>query len=358
MRRLLLLILIVCAAASGQDRRIQPITARNQVALVFGNAAYPGNALKNPVNDARDVAGRLKGLGYDVDLELDVDRKRMGLALDRFTGKLGPGDVGFLYYSGHGMEIGGENFLIPVDFNFQVSGAAARYDAHSVSRVQELMEKSGAQLNILVLDACRDNPFRHESRGAGSGLAAMNAGRGTFIEFATSPGRSARDNSRERNGLFTKYFLEVLSIPGLDLNGVFDRVRERVDAESAGAQLPWTQSSVVGSYHFVPELAAPTEGSAGVPPAEQQVDVRRLQSELGKLAMKANQLNDRLNSADRSAKGAGGLPAELRRAWDGMNQGLNDATEALKNRDVSSYETAASIARSAMNTIEQELLKP
>jgi formylglycine-generating enzyme required for sulfatase activity len=147
--------------------------------------------------------------------------------------------------------VDGENYLIPVDFELK-GESDVRYDAHPAGRVQDLMERSGAKLNIVVLDACRDNPFHSGNRASGGGLAAMTGGKGTFIAFATSPGKTASDNPGGKNGLFTQYLLEALPQPGLGLGEVFDVVRERVDATSKGKQLPWTLSSVVGRYSFVP----------------------------------------------------------------------------------------------------------
>ncbi len=252
------------AALVAQDRRIQPIVARKQVALVIGNAAYSNGPLANSVRDAEAMAARLRQLGYDVSLVTNAGRKSMGQALDDFVGKLGTGDVGFFYYSGHGVQVEGENYLIPVDFQGK-DETDVRYDTHPISRVQERMERSGAQLSILVLDACRDNPFHSATRSAGGGLAAMSGGRGTFIAFATSPGKTASDNSGGKNGLFTQYLLEGLSVKGLGLGEVFDYVRERVDMASSGKQLPWTLSSVVGRYTFLPsETVAPEAPSAAI----------------------------------------------------------------------------------------------
>ena len=251
MRRILLIAILTLAATWGQDRRVEPIVARKQVALVIGNAAYANRPLKNSRNDAEAMARRLRELNYEVSLVTDAGRKAMGQAVDQFIDRLGTGDVALFYYSGHGMQVEGENYLIPVDFQGQ-SETDVRYDAHPAGRIEERMEKSGAQLSILVLDACRDNPFRGSGRSAAGGLAAMNAGRGTFIAFATAPGRTASDNPDGRYGLFTQYLLDALAAPGLGLNDVFDLVREKVDSASGGKQLPWTLSSVVGRYSFVP----------------------------------------------------------------------------------------------------------
>jgi formylglycine-generating enzyme required for sulfatase activity len=252
MQRAVLFSFLLLAAAFAQDRRVQPIVARKQVALVIGNAVYSNRPLANSVRDAQAVARRLRELNFDVALTTDAGRKAMGLAIDQFVNKLGTGDVAFFYYSGHGVQVEGENYLIPTDYQGQ-SETDVRYDAHPAGRIQERMERTGAQLNILVLDACRDNPYHSGSRGLG-GLAAMTAGRGTYIVFATSPGRTASDS-----GLFARSLVQALSVRGLGLNDVFDMVRERVDAASGGKQLPWTLSSVVGRYSFLPSAPPPVE---------------------------------------------------------------------------------------------------
>jgi formylglycine-generating enzyme required for sulfatase activity len=248
--------LLLLPTASAQDRRVQPIVARKQVALVIGNAAYANGPLANPLHDAQAVAQRLRELHFDVALATDAGRKAMGLAIDQFLNKLGTGDVALFYYSGHGMQVDGENYLIPLDFAGQ-NETDVRYDAHPLGRIQERMERSGAQLNMLVLDACRNNPYRQVVRSGVGGLAAMSAGRGTFIAFATSPGKTASDNPDGRYGLFTQYLLEALSVRGLGLDDAFSLVRERVDTASGGKQLPWVQTSVVGRYSFVPGEAPP-----------------------------------------------------------------------------------------------------
>ncbi len=271
MLRAAVLIALLLPAAHPQDRRIQPIVARKQVALVIGNSAYSNRPLANAVHDAQAVAARLRELHFDVTLATNAGRKAMGQAIDDFANKLGTGDVAFFYYSGHGVQVDGENYLIPTDYQGQ-SETDVRYDAHPAGRIQERMERSGAQLSILVLDACRDNPYHGVSRGLG-GLAAMTAGRGTYIVFATSPGRTASDS-----GLFARSLVDALSMRGLGLNDVFDMVRERVDAASGGKQLPWTLSSVVGRYVFVPGDSSPvtapvdhkTAGASKVNPKDGQ----------------------------------------------------------------------------------------
>jgi len=231
------------------------ITARKQVALVIGNSAYANHPLRNPANDARAISSRLQALNYDVVSILDADHPALDRAIDQFASKLGTDDVALYFFSGHGVQVGGENYLLPVDFDGQ-DEIDVRHDAVPAGRIQERMEQSGAQLNILILDACRNNPYRGWNRSGMRGLAPMSGVRGTFIAYATGPGRTASDGAGQ-NGLFTEHLLNALSLPGLALGELFDVVRERVDAASNGKQTPWVHSSVVGRYSFVPGGALP-----------------------------------------------------------------------------------------------------
>jgi uncharacterized caspase-like protein len=171
-----------------------------------------------------------------------------GRALGRFVATIGTGDVALFYYSGHGLQVDGENHLLPIDFG-ATDEAQVKYQAYSASQVHDRMQRAGGRLNILILDACRDNPFR-AARGGAAGWAAMASGRGTLIAFATAPGSTASDNLSESNGLFTKFLLDTLRRPGLKLSEILDRVREQVDEASGHRQVPYTVSGVVGAFIF------------------------------------------------------------------------------------------------------------
>lgn len=231
-------------------------------ALVIGNNNY-GKAppLHNAVNDANDLAAVLRELEFQVEVVTNADRQAMERAIRKFTGSLEAGDVAFFHFSGHGLQIDGDNFLIPVDFELS-DEVGAKYDAYSASEIHDRIAASKAALNIVTLDACRNNGFR-SFRGGSTGLAAMNAARGSFLAFATGPGRTADDNPNGRNGRFTAAMLSELREPGLELGQVFRRVREHVIDGTGGRQVPWTSSSVVGEFYFLiddtPETA-PTRG--------------------------------------------------------------------------------------------------
>jgi outer membrane lipoprotein-sorting protein len=233
---------VVSVPAVGRDHRI---------ALLIGNSDYLGQTLRNPVNDANDFGAVLRDtLDFDVEIIRNADLRTFDFAVQRFVAKLSPGDVGLFYFSGHGLEVEGENYLLPVNFA-AVSQADVKYQAYAANRVMDLMKDRGVRLSILILDACRNNPYR-SWKGGGGGLAGMT-GEGAFIAFAAGAGKMADDNPGERNGLFTKYLLEVVREPGLNIGDVFDRVREGVYRASDGRQVPFSYSGIIGNFFFRPK---------------------------------------------------------------------------------------------------------
>jgi|SRR5579872_1858187 len=231
--------------ASGTGRR---------TALVIGNDAYPNNPLHNALNDARSMKAALEDAGFVVQMSLNATLQQIETEVDEFTGGVHPGDIALFFYSGHGLQINDENYLVPTDFQARTA-IDAKYKAYPAQRVQENLEAAGAGMQILILDACRNNPFR-TWRGTSTGLAAMQAGRGTYIAFATSPGKTADDNPNGKNGLFTGELISVLRESGLSIDQVFNSVRERVSSKSQGRQLPWSTSSVTGEFYFMERVEA------------------------------------------------------------------------------------------------------
>ncbi len=240
----------------------------SRVALLIGNAAYEESPLRNPVNDATDVAKALKQAGFQVTLETNVGHERMEDVIREFGKRLKKGGVGLFYYAGHGVQVDGQNYLVPIGAKIR---AEKDVKYHSVDLGQVLDEFAGAKnrLNILVLDACRDNPFRSlwRSTGANRGLAKTDAPTGTLVAYATSPGSVAADGSG-RNGIYTSHLLKEMARPGLTIEQVFKGVRISVVDETAGRQTPWESSSLTGDFYFriappdvvptpLPEVAMP-----------------------------------------------------------------------------------------------------
>lgn len=241
---------ILLAATGYAQQRDLGVESNQKLALVVGNGAYAKSPLRNPGNDARAVSQSLTDLGFRTDTVVDATLPNLDRAISQFVARVKPGDVAVFYYAGHGMQIDGDNYLVPVDFNAK-DEADAKYAAYSASRVQERLERTGARVVLVVLDACRNNPFAN-TRSGGGGLAAMGSGKGTLIAFATAPGKTADDNASGANGLFTTHLITALREPGLSLDQVFNRVRERVYTESKGRQVPWTVSSVIGDVYLRP----------------------------------------------------------------------------------------------------------
>ena len=223
-----------------------------RVALVIGNATYKVNPLKNPVNDSTDMARSLRSVGFDVIEANNTTLAQMREVTRRFADRLGNSDVGLVYYSGHGVEVKGKNYLIPVnaDIKREYEVVDQAFDA---SQFLEMMDNirgpNNKRVNILIVDACRNNELQKSWRSTNNGLARMDAPGGTFISFATAPGRVAADGVG-RNSPYTKHLLQALKQPNLPIEQVFKVVRRNVMEETKGEQIPWENSSLVGDFYF------------------------------------------------------------------------------------------------------------
>lgn len=263
--------ILASADAPAQGGPGQPATARPaagseraaaRLALVIGNAAYREGALANPANDARAMAEALRAAGFKVMLHTDLDQRRMTQAVRDFGDALRKsGGVGLFYFAGHGVQIKGRNYLVPIGADIQREDEVA-YAALDAQAVLDKMDAAGNGTNVLILDACRNNPFARSFRSGGAGLAQMDAPVGTLVAFATAPGMVASDGTGS-NGLYTQNLLEAMRKPGLKVEDVFKQVRVAVRRDSGGKQVPWESTSLEGDLYFVapPALAA----AAGVP---------------------------------------------------------------------------------------------
>lgn len=232
-----------------------PEAGEQRVALVIGNSAYADAPLKNPANDAADMAAALRGLGFEVILRTNAGRRQMVDAVREFGGQIRRGGVGLFYYAGHGVQSNGRNFLIPVGATLE-GEADLEFETMDANMVLAQMDQAGNRVNIVVLDACRDNPFARSFRSAARGLAQLDAARGSFLAYATAPGSVAADGTG-RNGIYTKHLLESLRQPDTKLEEVFKRVRIEVAKETGNKQIPWDASSVLGDFYFRPVSAGP-----------------------------------------------------------------------------------------------------
>jgi len=226
-----------------------------QQALVIGNAEYKENELTNPVNDAKDMAKSLTKQGVNVVLHTNFDRKKMEDAIREFKNRLFAHEksVGLFYFSGHGAQVDGKNYLIPInndEIKFDDDVLDKAVDVDKV--IAQMKQGTNDGLNIIILDACRNNPYpSRPTKGDGKdGLASIPPAEGVIIGYATAPGYTALDFSKgERNGLYTKYLLKAIQ-PKKQIYKMFIEVRNDVLKESNGKQEPWTTMSTSNRFCF------------------------------------------------------------------------------------------------------------
>lgn len=266
LRRAAFIFLACCAALLSLGSQ----AVEKRVALVIGNGRYLSAPLKNPVNDAKDMAAGLRKLGFDVIEKTDVSQKEMNRAIAQFGSKLSSDSIALFYYAGHGMQVRGKNYLVPVDAQID-SEASVRVETVDVDGVLDQLNAS--TLNIVILDACRNNPFERRFRGNVGGLAQMDAPKGSLIAYATAPGKTAADGEG-RNGLYTQELLRLMQTPGLPIEQVFKRVRANVARVTADNQIPWEASSLTGDFYFT----ASKSGSSLPPPASAQTAMQNTQN--------------------------------------------------------------------------------
>ncbi|WP_319467012.1 caspase family protein [uncultured Trichococcus sp.] len=222
-------------------------------ALVIGNGRYSASPLKNPGRDAQDVSFALRRLGFTVLQKNDASLREMEQAMDMLHDNLKGGGVGLFYYAGHGIQVDGKNYLIPTDAKIS-SESDVKYECVDAGRILGKMEDAGNGMNIVILDACRNNPFARSFRSASRGLVRMDAPTGSILAYSTAPGSVAADGTG-RNGIYTKHLLQYMLTPGLDLNSVFIRTRMDVIKETGGKQVPWESSSLTGLFYFAGQEA-------------------------------------------------------------------------------------------------------
>lgn len=239
-----------------------------RTALVIGNSAYSSGPLKNPVNDAADIAAMLKKLGFTVTLKKDAKLQDMDEAIEAFGNNLKRGGVGLFYYAGHGVQVNGTNYLLPIGAKINKE-ADVKYQAIDANRILDEMATANNGLNIVMLDACRDNPFARSFRNATRGLAIVSsAPSGTFISYSTSPGNVARDGDG-RNSPYTAALLQYMQAPGLTISDVFINVRTKLKRETG--QVPWELSSLEGRFYFTSQgirQDTPPDAPSYMPQAE------------------------------------------------------------------------------------------
>src|SRR5690349_1602122 len=243
-----------------------------RLALVIGNGAYKDAALPNPVNDAADMAKALEASGFTVMKRENASLREMHLALREFGDRLGRQATGLVYFAGHGLQVRGRNYLLPVDADIAREDEVA-FAALDVAAVMEKLDSAKNPVNIVILDACRNNPFGTRLATNAKGLAPIDAPPGTFIAFATAPGSTAADGTG-RNGLYTQHLVREIARAGAPIEEVFKAVRAGVRKDSKNAQVPWESTSLESAFVFneqpVKVAAASVPAPAAAAPAHPQ----------------------------------------------------------------------------------------
>jgi uncharacterized caspase-like protein len=244
---------------STQERGVKvekPLTKRKRVALVIGNGNYRFSPLKNPINDAKDMTNSLRNLGFKVIHKENVSRESMDYAIEDFKLLLGKRTVGLFYFSGHGVQFKNQNYLIPTDIK-NISLPKVEYRSIALGYVLSEMEDAKNYMNIIILDACRDNPFMSKYRNFKKGLVVQNDTEqaGTLIAYATSPNNVANDGNGH-NSPYTKHLLKYIHQPGLPIEMMFKRIRNSVMTETRRQQIPWESSSLYGKdFYFAGKIS-------------------------------------------------------------------------------------------------------
>ena len=246
-----------------------------RVALVIGNAGYRDQPLANPVNDATDMAARLAALGVEVVQRTDANRTEMGRAIAEFLRRIGEGDEAMVFYAGHGVQVRGVNYLMPID--------AEPHDENDIElqaiSLDTLLRGLGAarpKVSLLLLDACRNNPFERRWRGSAGGLARVEAASGTLISYPAKPGTTAADG-RGRNSPYTTAWLKELERPGIAVEDILKQVHVAVRDETGGVQETWQEGQIIGQLVLNPDAGGTAAAAASAAPPPQGFDARQIE---------------------------------------------------------------------------------
>ena len=251
-------LLLVLAVALSFVNAAAQTNPEARLALIIGNATYKSSPLSNPVNDARLMDKVLKDAGFTTIKAENASIRDMRRLVRDFGDRLkASGGVGLFYYAGHGVQVRGENFLVSTDSDIRNEDEVAD-DSVNVSVILDKMQSAGNRMNLIILDACRDNPFVNKSRSSAAGLATINAPSGSLVAYATAPGSVASDG-KGQNGLYTEYLAKAMQQPGLAVEEVFKQVRTAVRLGSNNRQTPWENTALEGQFYFkapLPQVVA------------------------------------------------------------------------------------------------------
>jgi|GEM_PF-911217 len=265
------------AQTRNQNERDFTVSSANKsasmkkLALVIGNSNYSDSPLKNPVNDARSMSRALQNLGFSVIAKENLTQEAMNDAVRDFGDRLTSGTVGLFYFAGHGMQVKGKNYLIPINSGIKREDEVP-YRAFDANQLLAKMDSAHNGLNLVILDACRNNPFERSFRSGETGLAPMDAPSGTMIAYAAKPGMKSKDSDGGNNGLYTGTLLKYISTPNLTIEQLFKKVRIEVKNSSNSQQISWEEGGLESDFCFAGCNGNPTLISQPAPePSLQQM---------------------------------------------------------------------------------------
>src|SRR5215210_7717737 len=248
-------------------------SAENRIALVIGNSEYQNVArLTNPGNDANAITKALQSADFEVQTLTDLTRLDMGRALSQFANTVaakGKDTVALVFYAGHGLQIEGENYLVPTDANIERE-ADVPLSTMRLADVMKALESLPSKMRVVILDACRNNPYTTLQKTTGRGLAIVDAPAGSIVAYSTSPGQEALDGTGN-NSPYSSALVEAMKEPGLAIEQMFKNVRLKVNKVTEGRQVPWESSSLTANFAFVPGADPVTAlNQPASPPAQSQ----------------------------------------------------------------------------------------
>lgn len=244
-----------------------------RLALVIGNRDYTVGALKNPINDAISVGNSLTSLGFQVTLVRNLRRDDVGRTVDGFASRIRAGDDVVVFYAGHGLQVKGVNYLPAVDASIRSESDVA-LNSINLNHLLERLDEAKAGVRLLLIDACRDNPYSRSFRSSSRGLARIEgAPSGTLMQFATRPGGLASDGAGS-NGLYTTHLLKHIRAAGVPVESMLKRVASGVRQDSSGDQQPWVEGALDGEFYFAPQTSPsrPEATLTPLPPVPQAIN--------------------------------------------------------------------------------------
>jgi Caspase domain len=281
MKNIVMLLLVFTAiSVTGHAQKQSNILNEKKLALIIGNNEYKyASVLKNTINDARDMALTLKGIGFETMLYTNLDYIKFLQAIDSFSQKAPDYDVLLFYFSGHGMMFSGDNFLVPVDASLRNNEQQIETECVNIKRVLANFNTGEGKANIAIIDACRNKPFNRNwianTRDLGTGnrlnLSNLRAS-GSIVALASGEGETSSDNPKGRNGLFTSSLIKYIKEPGLTVNEVLQLTRKEVKEKSNNSQNPIEFNELVGNFYFLPGKQSQTKPSQKISPSLTDTD--------------------------------------------------------------------------------------